>query len=339
MATARQHHYVQARYLDGFLAPGSTQLVCYGRGRSKPHRSIPDGIASQRDFYAIPNAPSSINLENFLGSKVEGPGLEALRRLVQSRTEPSVEDRISLSRYIAFQEMRVPYARELNREHMRASFEEKLRQFAKSGQSSLVFQNVATAKGVPVKHSEPYEVTREDVEYFLAEMNNNPDSYDLEHMIDLANDMTKFYATMNWSILLARPSTAFITSDCPVFRQFEQPGGDNALLRPDCTTCCPLTSRAFLMMRGDIEYLMLSMKEQSEANGHTLPPTEFRTISDQGVANFNRKNAAYAHRWCFSGTEVDWILKAIQRPSLRRKPTVTSKNGSTMVQWLRDDEP
>ena len=339
MATPRQHHYVQARYLDGFLAPGSTQLVCYGRGRSKLHRSIPDGIATQRDFYAIPNAPPGTNLEKFLESKVERPGLEALRRLVETKAPPSVEERISLSRYIAFQEMRVPYARELNREHMRLSFEEKARQFEKSGRSSLIFQNVATAEGVPVKHSEPYEVRREDVEDILAEMNKNPDSFDLEHMIDLANDMTRFYASMNWTILLAKPSTAFVTSDCPVFRQFDHPGGDNALLRLDCTTCCPLSSQAFLMMRGDIEYLMLSMKEQSEGNGHTLPPTEFRTISDQGVANFNRKIAAYAHRWCFSGTEADWILKAMQGPSLRRKPTLTSKNGSTMVQWLRDDEP
>jgi hypothetical protein len=339
MATARQHHYVQARYLDGFLAPGSTQLVCYGRGRSKPHRSISDGIATQRDFYAIPNAPPGANLETFLESKVEGPGLEALRRLVESEAPPSVDDRISLSRYIAFQEMRVPYARELNREHMRASFEEKAKQFEKSGKPSLIFQNVATAEGVPVKQSEPYEVHREDIEYFLTEMNNKPDTFDLEHMIDVANDMTRFYASMNWTILLSRPSTEFITSDCPVFRQFDQPGGDNALLRPDCTTCCPLTSAAFLMMRGDVDYLMLSMKEQREGNGHTLPPTEFRTISDQGVANFNRKIAAYAHRWCFSGTETEWIRNAMQGPSLRRKPTLTSKNGSTMVQWLRDDEP
>jgi hypothetical protein len=339
MATARQHHYVQARYLDGFLALGGTQLVCYGRGRSKPHRSVPDGIATQRDFYAIPNAPPDANLERFLESKVEGPGLEALRRLVESKTPPSVDDRVSLSRYIAFQEMRVPYARELNREHMRLSFEEKARQFEKSGQSSLIFQNVATAEGIQVKHSKPYEVTREDVDYFLAEMNNNPDTFDLEYMIDLANDMTKFYVSMNWTILVARPSTAFITSDCPVFRQFEHPGGDNALLRPDCTICCPLSSRAFLMMRGDIEYLMLAAKEGREGNGHTLPPTEIRTISDQGVANFNRKIAAYSHRWCFSGTEADWILNAMQRPSLRRKPTFTSRNGSTMVRWLRDEEP
>jgi hypothetical protein len=339
MAGARQHHYVQARYLDGFLAPANKQLVVYGRDRSKPHRSIPDGIACQRDFYAIPNAPPGVNLEHFLESKVETPGLEALRRLVERKTAPSVEDRIQLSRYIAFQEMRVPYARELNREHMRASFEEKGKQFERTGQSSLIFQNVALAEGVAVKHSDPYEVHREDVEYFLMDMDNNPDTFDLDFMIDLANDMTRFYASMNWTILLARPSTAFITSDCPVFRQFDHPGGDNALLRPDCTICCPLTSVAFLMMRGDLEYLMLSMKEQSEGNGHTLPPTEFQMISDQGVANFNRKIAAYAHRWCFSGIEADWILKAMQGPSLRRKPTVTSKNGGTLVRWQRDHEP
>ena len=339
MATARQHHYVQARYLDGFLAPGNAQLVCYGRGRSKPHRSIPDGIATQRDFYAIPNGPPGANIETFLESKIERPGLDALRRLVESRTPPSVEDRISLSRYIAFQEARVPYTRELYREHMWRSFEEKALQLETNGKSSLIFQNVAIAEGIPVRHSEPYEVTREDVEECLAEMNNNPDSFDLEPMVDLANDMTKFYVSMNWTVLFARPSTSLVTSDCPVFRQFDRPGGDNALLRPDCSVCCPLSSRALLIMRSDIEYLKVSAREGVEGNGHTLPPTEFRTVSDQGVANFNRKIAAYAHRWCFSGTETGWILGAIQGPSLRRKPIFVSKDGGTMVQWGRDDEP
>jgi hypothetical protein len=339
MATARQHHYVQARYLDGFLAPGSTQLVCYGRGRSKPHRSIPDGIATQRDFYAIPNGPPGANIENFLESKIERPGLDALRRLVENRTPPSVEDRVSLSRYIAFQEMRVPHSRELNREHMRQSFEEKALQFRKSGKSSLTFQNVAIAEGIPVKHSEPFEVTREEVEEFLADINNNPDTFDLDQMIDLANDMTKFYVSMSWTVLFARPSAAFATSDCPVFRQFDYPGGDNALLRPDCSVCCPLTRGAFLIMRADIEYLKISAKEAAEENGHTLPPMEFRTISNQGVANFNSKIAAYAHHWYFSGTESNSILSALQGVSLRRKPISVSTHGGTLVRWKRDGEP
>jgi Protein of unknown function (DUF4238) len=339
MARARQHHFVQARYLDGFLAPGSTRLVCYGRGRSKFHRSIPDGVATQRDFYAIPSGPPGANIETFLESKIETPGLEALRRLVENRVPPSVEDRISLGRYVAFQEMRVPYSRELNREHMRRLFEDKALQLEKSGKSSLIFQNVATAEGIQVRHSEPYEVSRDEVEEYLANMNSNPDTFDLEQMINLANDMTKFYVSMNWTVLFARPSTAFVTSDCPVFRQFDRPGGDNALLRPDCSVCCPLSSRAFLIMRSDIEYLKVAAREGIEGNGHTLPPTEFRTVSNQGVANFNRRVTAYAQRWCFSGTEEDWIIGAMQGPSLRRKPALVSKNGGTWVQWRRDGEP
>jgi hypothetical protein len=339
MATARQHHYVQARYLDGFLAPGSTQLVCYGRGRSKPHRSIPDGIATQRDFYAIPNGPPDANIENFLETKIERPGLDALRRLVENRTPPSLEDRVSLSRYIAFQEMRVPYSRELNREHMRQSLEEKALQFKKSGNSTLTFQNVAIAEGIPVKHSEPFEVTREEVEEFLADINRNPDTFDLDQMIDLADDMTKFYVSMSWTVLFARQSAAFVTSDCPVFRQFDYPGGDNALLRPDCSVCCPLTRGAFLIMRADIEYPKISAKEAAEENGHTLPPIEFRTISNRGVANFNSKIVAYAHHWCFSGTESNSILRALQGVSLRRKPISVSTHGGTLVRWTRDGEP
>jgi hypothetical protein len=173
---------------------------------------------------------------------------------------------------------------------MRRLFEDKALQFEKSGKSSLIFQNVATAEGIPVRHSEPYEVSRDEVEEYLADINSNPDTFDLEQMIDLANDMTKFYVFMNWTVLFARPSTAFVTSDCPVFRQFDRPGGDNALLRPDCSVCCPLSSRAFLIMRSDIEYLKVAAREGIEGNGHTLPPTEFRTVSNQGVANFNRNS-------------------------------------------------
>ena len=57
-------------------------------------------------------------------------------------------------------------------------------------------------------------------------------------------------------------------------------------------------------MRADIEYLKISAKEAAEENGHTLPPIEFRTISNRGVANFNSKIVAYAHHWSFSGNRI-----------------------------------
>jgi hypothetical protein len=90
-------------------------------------------------------------------------------------------------------------------------------------------------------------------------MADNPNTFDLDSMVDFANDMTKFYAAMRWSVLLARPTTGFITSDCPVFSTFTEPGGDDSLLRPDCSVCCPLSSRALLVMNSDIEYLKVSM--------------------------------------------------------------------------------
>ncbi len=72
---------------------------------------------------------------------------------------------------------------------------------------------MAIAEGIPVNHSAPYEVTREEIDENLADINSNPKTFDLEYMIDLANNMTSFYACMNWTVLFARPSSAFVTSD------------------------------------------------------------------------------------------------------------------------------
>jgi Protein of unknown function (DUF4238) len=122
MKSARRHHYVQARYLEGFLLPPSERLWCYGRRRQSPFQKIPDDLAHQRDFYRFPNASPEHNLERFLEDNVESPGLLGLRKLVETRIPLEVENRIHLARYIAFQEMRVPHTRELNREHISLVF-------------------------------------------------------------------------------------------------------------------------------------------------------------------------------------------------------------------------
>lgn len=337
MQSARQSHYVQARYLDGFLAPPNDQLWCYGRRRPKPFSAIPDKLARQRDFYRIPNAPPDKNLESFLENSVESPGLAALQKLVKAREPLDVADRIRLAKYIAFQEMRVPHTREVNREHMSQSINHMLQRFRDTGGTRADVHHFALAEGVAVQKAEPFSVTREDIEVCAQEIKDNPKSFDLQGMIDLANDMTQFYAAMRWTILFARPSTTFITSDCPVFRSFTEPGGDDALLRPDCSVCCPLSSRALLVMDHDTDYLKMSMKEADEGTGKTLPPTGFRTITDTGVANFNRRIVEYSHRWCFSGVQLDWITEAMQQPSKRRMPEFFARGEMSRVRWRRAD--
>jgi Protein of unknown function (DUF4238) len=106
----------------------------------------------------------------------------------------------------------------------------------------------------------PFSVTREDIKAYAQESADNPESFDPDSMLDIANDMTKFYAGIRWTVL-TKPSTAFITFDCPVFRTFSEPGGDDALLRPDCKVYCPLGSRALLVMDHDTEFLAISMRE------------------------------------------------------------------------------
>jgi hypothetical protein len=339
MNTARRHHYVQARYLEGFLAPPNEKLWCYGRRRQRPFEKIPDDLAHQRDFYRLPNAPPDQNLEQFLEKKVEGPGLDALRKLVATRRALDVERRIHLARYVAFQEMRVPHTRELNREQISQSVNHMMQRFGNTGGTSAHVQHVALVEGVEAKRGEPFTVSRQEIEAYAQEIAENPESFDLDSMVDLANDTTQFYATMRWTILIAKPTTAFITSDCPVFRTFSEPGGDDALLRPDCRVCCPLSSRALLVMDHDQEYLAISMKETAEGAGKTLPPTIFRTITDTGVKNFNRRIVEHSHLWCFSGRNEDWIKETMQQPSKRTKPNVFAKGNFSGVRWQRREEP
>ena len=335
MHKTRQHHYVQARYLDGFLVPPSDKLWCYGRRRPEPYQAVPDKLARQRDFYQLPDAPLGINLESFLEKVVEAPGLAALRQLTKKRQLLDVEARIHLARYIAFQEMRVPHTRELHREQVSRLIQHMLQQFEGSDQTTARLQNVALVEGVEGKRSEPVPITREQIEEYAKEIASNPTSFDLNKHGRRANDTARFSAAMRWTVFLARDTAAFITSDCPVFRMYTEPGGDDALLRPDCMVCCPLSARALLVMEHDIDYLILSMKENTEGNGHTLPPTHFRIIKDKEVRRFNRRIVEFTDPWCFSGNRQEWITNFMQRPSKRMGPSYIEHGAFYGVRWRR----
>jgi hypothetical protein len=335
MQNARQHHYVQARYLDGFLSPPNNKLWCYGRRRFTPYPAVPDKLARQRDFYRIPGAPPAYNLENFIEKGVEAPGLLALRKLVRFREPLDFVSRVHLAKYIAFQEVRVPHTRELIREQTSQSINHMLQRFQETGGTSAIVQDFALAEGTEIERTKPIAVTREEIESFAKKIADNPDSFDLHDMVELAKDVAIIYTTMRWTILFAGPDAAFVTSDCPVFRTFLEPGGDDALIRPDCSVCCPLSSKALLVMDHDHEFLQISMRERIEGSGQTLAPTLFRTIPDAGVLNFNRNIVDYSHLWSFSGTEHNWITKAMQQPSKRNRPSFFAHGEVSGARWRR----
>jgi Protein of unknown function (DUF4238) len=87
MAKARpkQQHYVTKAYLDGFLAPGASQLFCYARnGKMFPRRT--QDIATGRNFYAFKNEKGEWDdsLEEIIGRTVEAPGLPVLQKQATS---------------------------------------------------------------------------------------------------------------------------------------------------------------------------------------------------------------------------------------------------------------
>jgi hypothetical protein len=79
------------------------------------------------------------------------------------------------------------------------------------------------------------------------------------------------------------------------------------------------------------------LKEVAESEGKTLPPTGFRTITDAGVMNFNRRIVEFSHLWCFSGSKWDWIAEAMQKPSKRSMPDFFEQKGFSGVRWRRKD--
>ena len=327
MHDSRQHHYVQARYLDGFLQPGTDKLWAYGRGRTAAHKAIPNKLARQKDFYRFPTAVPGHNLENFLETRIETPGLRALRSLLATGQPLLVEDRIALARYIAFQENRVPRSRERHREFVAMAYRHILELLDETGAAEGKLSNVALAEGMEVQRSDSTRFTRDDIESAISHIDANPKTFDLTDMIESANKLTSFYAVMKWSVLIAKPQNSFLTSDCPVFHFFTEPGGDDALLRPDCRVCFPLSSHALLLMEHDIPYLQLSMKEQEMGSGSTLPPTSFRSITAKGVRNFNEKIAGTSHHWTYSGNPMPWIVDTMRRPSSRtRREYIVTEN-------------
>lgn len=334
MATSRQHHFVQAKYLDGFLEPGEERLWCHARGRREPYPAISRKLARKRDFYQLPNSTADQNLENYLGL-IEVPGLEALRELVTNRQPLTMEKRIHLARYVAYQEMRVPYSREVMREQNRRSLTEYLEILDQNGVERAEVQGGPLVNGRLLVGSQPYKIARAEIVEALADIDANPETFDLEHMVHLADKMTTFYSFMRWDVLYAPTGSSFITSDCPVVRMFSKPGGYDAFLRKDCSVCFPLNSRAFLIIKHDMNVLLKLVKETLDNCGRTPPPTEFRRISRKGVGTFNLQTAEYAHVWCYSGSKLGWISPVMQCPTKRQRPEFIKSGNLTGMQWLR----
>jgi len=128
MTRPKQQHYVAKAYLDGFVAPGANQLVCYARnGKLFPRRT--QDIAKERNFYAFKDERGEWDdsLEKIIERTVETPGLPVLQQLAKATTRLNWDERKAVALLVAFQEMRTPASLQRTIDYTKAMTERLLR--------------------------------------------------------------------------------------------------------------------------------------------------------------------------------------------------------------------
>jgi hypothetical protein len=110
--TARRHHFVPAFVLARFATPATRKgwLFQLDTKSGKPQRTTPDSTAFEKDLYSPGDDDSSVGFQvEALFSIVERHASAAIRRLIESPQAPlSIEDRQTLSYFLAFQYSRSP---------------------------------------------------------------------------------------------------------------------------------------------------------------------------------------------------------------------------------------
>lgn len=211
-----------------------------------------------------------------------------------------------------------------------------VQQFQETGGTKAETYVFAMVKDKPAMKSAPVTITREQAEGHLRSLESNPLTFDIELMVNLANDMTPFLTQMRWRVLFTKSGSDFVTSDCPVFRTFtDESDLDDAFFRPDCQVVCPLTKSALLVMEHDLEFLRAAVLGGASESSKILPGTYFIEASEQDVETYNRAIVESCNRWCFVGSKQDWIPALMKGRSKRAELHLFAQENFTAGRWIR----
>jgi len=164
-------------------------------------------------FYAVTRQDGTFDdtIEQFLDEKVESPAMAVVRKLATSNEQPSWEERIALTRWISFQELRTPL--------QRGGIEQIAGKIIKQTMLLMARAPGAIEEGLAKlkEQGKDYGVTAEDlrksVEEDAFEIQVNP-VLSLDVMMQ-AEEFVPILAEMQWTLVTARNGTALVTSDHP----------------------------------------------------------------------------------------------------------------------------
>jgi hypothetical protein len=261
----RHHHFLPRLYLKGFIEPGSRWFVWeYVRGerfdpglvenRHNPWRAPLKRAGARQDFYAQPKPDGTVDFdtyENILEKLEKGadPVFHKLR--VQDRI--SASEKVLLASYIGVMLKRVPA-----REKRTASIWPEL--LKRTNWEDLV--KWGEARGITDSRHQVEAIKRE----FQGGM---PREIALKSMVISYDRVLDALSTMSWKFFVAPSTTAFATSDNPVY--FPEAVG---IADEKAVLVFPISSEVALVAswygRRDLSYVKATKSRVMQINSHIL---------------------------------------------------------------------
>jgi hypothetical protein len=330
MAKARpkQQHYVTKAYLDGFLAPGANQLVCYARnGKMFPRRT--QDIAKERNFYAFKNEKGEWDdsLEKIIDRTIEAPGLPVLQKLAKGNTRLDWNERTALALLVAFQEVRSPASLQRTIFYTKAMTDRLLRDVRAANPRQETIDLVG-------KDGKKNTVTLAEIEESQAGLERKNSFEKLRLAMGPAMNLYQYYRQMKFTMHYPLGAQRFITSDTPVIRVYSHTGYGTGLNRNDVEIRFPVSSSAFLTITHDLKFaeqLIRATEAKRAKLLDRLPEVQIRYISDAEVVAFNKGHVRHARMWIFSSEESEWIPELLKERSA--SPVVTDLSSGDLYHF------
>jgi hypothetical protein len=317
--TRAMHHFVTRAYLEGMLADGETRLWVYERNKNRVFRNIPKNLASKRAYYAILGNDGVENdkFEKFLAERVEVPGIAVIRRLSHNMKQLNWDERFHGANLIATQELRVPFMRDQFSNVMKKFYtsfmhssiavpgmlEKDLRQLQEEGKVAMTIsadelRNAVTSGGVALEMK--------------------PEA-SLRALSDAIPALIDTYVQMKWTVLIST-EIIFVTSDCPVCRDYPQSGKyPVGTINPDLTVYFPIAPNRVLKLTHDLkkyrifQHLMQIGDERKAVQlRERTPVVSYRFVSNEEVEFINNLIIQRAHRWVYSPVEMPSMPKVFR---------------------------
>src|SRR5262249_4171141 len=122
--------------------------------------------------------------------------------------------------------------------------------------------------------------------------------------------IAEIYITMKWRVLMARQHF-FVTSDCPVHRQYNRPTeGAAGLFDRDVEIRFPLSADRMLVLTHDLRKLERlegllnnNRRREAEALRRRTPSITYEFVDGETVTSMNDLTIKRAQRWVYSPAE------------------------------------